>query len=127
MSALILVFEILILSVLACLFGHRPDPAFQTDHNRKHAARGLLIKSTSQLVLFIIAALLAFVLVFLASFGGHDDACRVVLSISLTCVNGSQLTLLWFLMQSYLPGWLEKWSHSIYVVVLLLSILPLIG
>jgi high-affinity nickel permease len=91
MSILILVFAILILSVLACLFWNRPDSASQTDHNRKRAARGLLIKSTSQLVLFIITALLAIVLVFLAGLGGHDVACHIVLSISLTCVNGSQV------------------------------------
>jgi hypothetical protein len=91
MSTLILVFAILILSVLACLLWYRPDPASQTDHNRKRAARELLILSTAQLVLFIITALLAFSLVFLASLGGHDVACHIVLSISLTCVNGSQV------------------------------------
>jgi hypothetical protein len=81
-----LVFATLILSVQ-----HRPDPASQTDHNQKRAARRLLIKSTPQLVLFIIAALLAFVLGFLASRGGHDVACHIVLGISLTCVNGSHV------------------------------------
>ena len=91
MATLDFVVAVLVLFVAFCLFWHRPSPTSQTDYVQKCAAQVLLIMSISQLVLSLITALLALVLIVLASLKGHDTICHVVLSICLICVNGFQV------------------------------------
>jgi hypothetical protein len=94
LAALLSLVAILELSIATCHLLHLrqwPGPAPQTDHIHKHVLYLLILTSAFHLGLSIIVVLLAFVLIFLLCFGGHDTACHTLLIISIAVVNCSKV------------------------------------